>query len=422
MSKKFWGIAATALLSVALALFWVHPFHKRECVNIYDWYGVLPQSVLDAFERETGIRIHYDVFDNNETLDAKLLASNSGYDVVFPSVTPYGVRHLHLGIYQKFNKTWLPNLRPIDPLLLEKIKPVDPNMDYFLPYYWGTTGIAFDEEVLERVLPGVPKDGYHLLFDPALVAKLAPYGISLLQEPVDVFPPFMTYIGLNHRSRSLEDLWVAAQGLEKICAPVRRFSASRFMMDLVMGDVCIAQSWSGEALKAIEDAHKVGRRIRYIIPKEGADIWIDGAAIPVGAPNVKNAHAFLNFLLRPDVSAAITNHSHMATMVLEARPLVEPEILSNPLVFPPKEVLSKLALSPAFVTPQDVVYERVMMRLWAQIKMQRGMTRAYFDELVRKQKARMGGDLGEELKKADIFSAISSIRSESLSPSSPTSH
>lgn len=388
MPKKFLQIAALVFLCGALAVFWVRP--ARECVNVYDWYGVIPQSVLDQFERETGIRIHYDVFDNNETLDAKLLASNSGYDVVFPSVTPYGARHLSLGIYQKLNKAWLPNLRPIDPILQSKMKDIDPDMDYFLPYYFGTTGIAFDEETLEKVLPDVPKDGYHLLFDPAIVEKLAPYGISLLQEPIDVFPPFMTYIGLQHGTRSLEDLWTAAQKLEKICRSVRRFSASRFIVDLVMGDVCIAQAWSGEAIKAIEDARRLGKHVRYIIPKQGADIWIDAAAIPAGAPHSRNAHAFLNFLLRPGVSAEITNFCHMATMVLEARPFIEPEILNNPLVFPSQEILENLVLSPAFITREDMVYERVMMRLWAQIKMQRSMNRSYYDELVRNQKARVG--------------------------------
>lgn len=388
MFKKTFVVATLTFVVGMCALFWVRP--QQACVNIYDWYGVIPQNVLDAFERETGIRVHYDVFDNNETLDAKLLASNSGYDVVFPSVTPYGARQLVLGVYQKLNKAWLPNLRPIDPLLKAKMRDIDPGMDYFLPYYFGTTGIAFNEEVLERVLPNVSKDGYHLLFDLEIVKKLAPYGISFLQEPVDVFLPFMTYAGLKHRARSLDDLWVAAKKLEEVCRFVRRFSASRFVTDLIMGDVCIAQAWSGEAIKAIEDARKIGKRVCYIIPKQGADIWIDAAAIPIGAPHTRNAHAFLDFLLRPDVSARITNFCHMATMVLEARPLVEPEILNNPQIFPAQSVLEGLSLSPAFVTREDMVYERVMMRLWAQIKMQRTMTRTYYDELVRNQKARIG--------------------------------
>lgn len=400
MSKKVWSVVLGGLLVGAFVLFWTHP--KRECVNIYDWYGVLPQTVLDKFEDETGIRIHYDVFDNNETLDAKLLASNSGYDIVFPSVTPYGARHLNLGVYQKLNKAWLPNLRPIDSVLQSKLAKIDPDMDYFLPYYYGTTGIAFDEATLEKVIPDVPKDGYHLLFDPDIVQKLAPYGISLLQEPVDVFPPFMAHIGIDPSQRSLEDLWNASKRLQEICRFVRRFSASRFVVDLVMGDVCIAQSWSGEAIKAIEDARKLGKRIRYIIPRQGADIWIDAAAIPVGAPHVRNAHAFLNFLLRPDISAEITNHCHMATMVLEARSMIEPKILNNPLVFPPKDVLERLRLSPAFVTPKDLVYERVMMRLWAQIKMQRDMTRAYFVELVKKQEARIGKPVSGEIPSAAV--------------------
>lgn len=366
----------------------IHPFQKKACVNIYDWYGVLPQSVIDIFEKETGIHVHYDVFDNNETLEAKLLASNSGYDVVFPTVTPYAVRQLFLGIYQQINKLLLPNLGEIEPILKQKMDNIDAKMDFLLPYYWGTTGIAFDEDKIKAIIPDIPKEGYELLFNLENVKKLAPYGISFLQEPVDVFPPFLAYLGKGRENRSLEDLWEASRHLSEICSYVRRFSSSRFMTDLILGDICIAQSWSGEALKAMEDAQKIGRHIRYIIPKEGADIWIDAIAIPVGAPHVKNAHIFINFLLRPDISAMITNHSKIATMITASKQFISEDILKNPLIFPSQDVLSRLHIAPIFVGQEAETYERVRMRMWAQIKMQRDMTPSYFWEVVQKQKAR----------------------------------
>ncbi len=384
--KFHWALAA---FFVAILVVFFRPFRVRECVNVYDWYGVLPRAVIDQFERETGIHVNYDVFENSEALEAKLLASNSGYDVVFPTVTPYGVRQMALGIYQKLNKDWLPNLAEVEPVLVEKMQEIDQHFDYLLPYYWGTTGIAYDEDKLEKILPGIPKDGYNLLFDEDIVRRLRPYGVSLLQEAVDVIPAFLGASGRDWDSRSLDDLWFAAQKLAKICENVRRFSSSRFIMDLIMGDICVAQSWSGEALKAIEDAKKIGRKIRYVIPKEGADIWIDSVAVPVGAPNVRNAHAFINFLLRPEISAQITNYSKVATMVLGAKKYIQCDILENCLIFPSPEVLERLHISPVFLGPEAEEYERVRTRVWAQLKMQRTMTEDSYQKIICQQRERV---------------------------------
>ncbi|MDR1597578.1 MAG: extracellular solute-binding protein [Holosporales bacterium] len=384
LKKAAW--AAFAIFAGALIV--IKPIKGRPCVNIYCWYGALPQSVIEQFEAETGIHVHYDVFDNNEMLEAKLLASNSGYDVVMPTITPYGARQLHLRIYHKLDKSKLPALRQIDPVLQDKIKDIDADMDYLLPYYWGTTGIAFDEDRLNAIIPDIPKDDTQLLFDINVVKKISPYGISLLQEPVDVFPCFLEYLGKNRNSRSLEDLWYASQRLAEVSQYIRRFSSSRFVIDLVLGDVCVAQAWSGEALRAIDDARKIGRHIRYIIPKNGGDIWIDAIAIPIGAPHVNNAHAFINFLLRPDISAQITNQTQIATMVAEAKPLIKKEILTNTLIFPTHDTLKSLQISPVFTGQAAEAYERIRMRMWAQIKMLRPMDRDYFDTIVQKQCAR----------------------------------
>lgn len=381
-----WAVGGFAFV---LALLIFHPFRPHECVNIYDWYGVLPREVLDQFEKETGIRVHYDVFDNNESLEAKLLASNSGYDVVFPTATPFGVRQMQLGIYQKLHKEWLPHLKNIEPILVEKMQLIDEHFDYLLPYYWGTTGLAFDEDRLEELLPGVAKEGYDLLFNVETLKKIGPYGVSLLQEAVDILPAFLGFMGKDWDSRSYDDLWEAVQKLEEISKHVRRFSSSRFIMDLVMGDICLAQSWSGEALKALEDAQAIGRKIRYIIPKEGADIWIDAVAIPVGAPNLRNAHRFVDFLLRSDISAKITNASKIATMVTDAKPYILPEILKNELIFPPEAVLKRLHMTAVFQGPEAEHYERVRTRVWAQIKMKRPMTRKMFQDIVHQQGTRV---------------------------------
>lgn len=371
-------------------MFFLRPFSEKQSVNIYDWYGVLPKEVISQFEKESGITVHYDVFDNNETLEAKLLASNSGYDVVFPTVVPYAARQIKMEIYQKLDKRLLPNLGETEHFIKEKIKNIDEDMEYILPYYWGTTGIAFDEDKLKEILPGQEFDSYSLIFEEKIVKKLAKYGVSVLQEPIDVFPYVLNYLKKDSTSRELDDLFCATVHFGKLCPYIKRFSSSRFITDLVLGDVCVAQAWSGEALRAIESAKEIGRNIRYIIPKEGTDIWIDAVAIPIGAPNVRNAYKFIDFLLRPDISAKITNHSKMATMVIEAKKYIDKSILENKLIYPEEDVLYGLPVFNSDYGAQAEVYERVRTRIWAQLKMKNEVTKELFDKIVLKYQTSHG--------------------------------
>ncbi|MDR0632705.1 MAG: extracellular solute-binding protein [Holosporales bacterium] len=381
-SKSIFYFWAISLLAALLLLLAVVDLSDKPCVNLYDWYGVLPREVIEQFEKETGIKVNYDVFDNNEMLEAKLLARNSGYDIVFPTLTPNAARQLSMGIYQKIDKSLLPNLKKIAPFLLEKMQKIDGGLEFLLPYYWGTTGIAFDEDKLNRLLPNHPKDGYSLLFDVDVVLALRDAGISFLQEATDIFPHVLNYIGLDRENKSFNDLVEASKHLAKISPYIRRFSSSRFVTDLVFGDICVAQAWSGEAIKAIEDAKKVGRNIKYIIPKEGTDIWIDVIAIPAGAPNVKNAHTFINFLLQPQVSAKITNQSKIATMVVEAKEYIDKEILENILIFPDEATQQRLYLCPPFLGEGGEAYNRARTRIWAQLKIQRDKVDKYINEIV----------------------------------------
>ncbi|MDR0625126.1 MAG: extracellular solute-binding protein [Holosporales bacterium] len=369
MLKKVLAILACLAVCVYIFVGVSKKISHNECVNVYDWYGVLPREVIEQFQEETGIKVHYDVFDNNEILEAKLLASNSGYDVVFPTATPYAARHKELGIYQRLDKTQLPNLKfdDIYDFLKEKMQKIDPGLDFLLPLYWGTTGIAFNEDVLNELIPNHPKDGYSLLFDGETVEKLQSKGISFLQEAIDVFPQILTYIGLDREGTDFQSLEQAAAFFSKICYKVRRFSSSRFITDLIFGDVCVAQAWSGEALRAIDEAEKIGQNIKYIIPKEGGDLWIDVAAIPIGAPHPKNAHIFINFLLRPEIGAQITNQSRVTTMMKGSRKHIDPDIVSNTIIFPPDDVLRKLN----FCSPpskETDMYEKVRSRVWTLLK------------------------------------------------------
>ncbi|MCX7338672.1 MAG: extracellular solute-binding protein [Alphaproteobacteria bacterium] len=345
---------------------------KAAYVNVYDWYGMLSKDVIRQFEQETGIHVRYDMYDNNEVLEAKLLASNPGYDVVFPSASPYVARQIAAHVYQPLNKTLLPNLCDLDPLITEKMVKIDAGMVYSIPYYWGTLGIAFDVDKVSALLPGVALDGYHILFDKKNLERLAPCGVSFLEEAVDVFPLVLAYLGRDRHKENIADLDESFRYLLTVRPYIRRFTSSRFINDLVMGDICIAQAWSGESQRAVAEGKSLGRNIRYIIPKEGTTLWIDCIAIPAGAPNPKNAHRFINFLLRPDISAKITNHSSIATAVQKGIPFVKASIRDDVTVFPSQEVMSRLQLD----VPQDgsessLAYDRQRTRAWAKVRLGR---------------------------------------------------
>ena len=342
---------------------------EASVVNVYDWYGMIPPDVLNQFEKETGVRIRYDLYDNNEVLEAKLLASNSGYDVVFPSASPYVARQIEANIYQPLNKALLTNLANCDPMITKHMEKIDKDMTYVIPFYWGTLGFAFDVEKIKALLPGVDLESYAVLLEPKNLEKLARCGISFLEEPTDVFPVVMRYLGKNPHSQDLKDLETATEHLLKLRPYIRRFSSARMMNDLIMGDICLAQTWSGEVQKAEIEAQELGRNIRYIVPKEGTTLWIDCMAIPKGAPHPKNAHVFINFLLRPDIAARLTNETNLPTIVLSALPKIHQEIRNNPTIYPPKSVMVKLQLDDPQLGAAGQAFDRARTRAWAHVRL-----------------------------------------------------
>ena len=340
-------------------------------VNVYCFYGMVPHTVLKQFEQETGIKVRFDVYDNNEILEAKLLATNSGYDVVMPTSPPYIGRQIAIGIYQPLKAELLPNLGPLDPTIVEKMQMVDPGLIYTVPYFWGTVGIAFDYDRVSALLPDVDLNSHALLFDPENLKRLAPHGISFFEEAIDVFPAILHYLGKNPNSDDLQDLEIARKHLEKLRPYIRRFTSSRFINDLIMGDVCLTQAWSGEAQQAVQEAKEVGRDIRFVTPKEGAGMFIDCLAIPKGARHPRNAHAFINFLIRPDIAAQVTNNTFIPTAILKSIPLVDDQIRNNKSIYPPLEVMKTLELYQLPQSEKSSAYERERNRLWAKIRLSR---------------------------------------------------
>lgn len=364
----FFSILAFSLFIALKALFYQTPSSVEEepYVNVYNWYGMIPANLIEQFERETGLTVLYDLYDNNEIVEAKLFSGNSGYDIVFPSASPYICRQLEAGVYQKINKELLSNLGHIDPIIYERMRIADPTLEYTIPYYWGTFGFAYVEEEILKRLPNAPTHSYRMLFDPEVVSHFSDCGVTLLDEAVDIYPAILAYLGINPHSDSQEDLNMAQKHLTAIRLYVSRFSSSRFVNELVAGESCLAQAWSGEAQLAQQRADEVGKpiHIRYVVPEEGGTMWIDAITIPKDAPHPKNAHKFINFLLRPDIAAAIANDIQLAVANKDALPLIDEKIKNDPTIFPKPETMAKLQLD----KPQTLGYERQRTRLWTQFR------------------------------------------------------
>ena len=336
-------------------------------VYVYNWSDYVAEDTLAKFEAETGIRVVYDTYDANEMLETKLMAGASGYDVVFPSARPFAQRHIQAGLYAALDKAQLPNLGNLDADLLDGLQDVDPGNQHTVPYMWGTTGLGINVAKVKAALgEDAPLDSWSLLFDPANAAKLAQCGIAVLDDEQETFAAALIWKGRDANALTGDETQVVTEAYQAIRPHIRYFHSSRYIDDLANGDVCVAMGYSGDVFQASDAAVEAenGIEIAYIIPKEGAVRWVDLMAIPADAPHAANAHAFINYLLKPEVSAGIVNYVSYASPNTAALPLVDPEISGDPGVYPPAEVMAKL-VDPVTL-PQETTRERV--RAWTSIK------------------------------------------------------
>jgi putrescine transport system substrate-binding protein len=340
---------------------------EAKSLNIYNWSDYIAPDTVARFQAETGIEVHYDVYDSNEVLEAKLSAGHSGYDLVVPSASPYLARQILAGIYQKIDKAKLPNYGNLDPQILAAGANADPGNQYGVPYLWGTTGIGYNQAKVKAALgEGAPTDSLKLIFDPANAKRLAACGISLLDTPQEMVPATLAYLGREPLSREPPDLDRAVTALMAIRPDIRKFHSSQYINDLANGDLCVAFGYSGDVVQARNRAAeaKNGVAIAYTIPREGAMIWIDMMAIPKDAPHAGNALKFIDFILRPEVVAAISNTVAYANPNTLATDLVDEEIRDNPGIYPSPETRARLFFDKP-VTPQ---YERLRTRAWTRVK------------------------------------------------------
>lgn len=354
-----------AAVTVAVTVFGGMANAEEKVLNVYNWSDYIAEDTIEKFEAETGIKVNYDVFDSNEIVEAKLLTGSTGYDVVVPTAN-FLERQIKAGVFRKLDPSKLPNLKNMDPVISQRVALHDPGNEHSVTYMWGTTGFGYNVKAITERLGGMPTNTWALFFDPAVISKLADCGVSLLDAPNDVMATALKYLGLDPNSESPDDLAKAEELLGSVRPHIRYFHSSQYIDDLANGEVCLAMGYSGDILQAADRAAEAGQgvEIQYVIPKEGAVVWFDMLAIPADAPHPENAHAFIDFLMRPQIAADISNYVLYANANKASLPLVDEEVRTDPSIYPTDEIKENLFPTLA----RSARYDRLLKRGWTKIK------------------------------------------------------
>jgi putrescine transport system substrate-binding protein len=339
---------------------------QAQTINVYNWSDYIAPGLLEQFTAQTGIAVNYDVYDSNDTLEARMLAGSSGFDVVVPTAD-YMQRQISAGVYQPLNKDLLPNLANMDPDLMALAARFDPDNAHSVIYLWGTTGLGYNTAAIaERLGADFEVDSWALIFDPETAAKVADCGIAWLDTPTEMFPAAMNFLGLDPTSTDEADFNAAAELLNTVRGTVRYFHSSQYISDLANGEICVAVGWSGDVLQAADRAAEAdnGVEVGYAIPNEGAHLWFDMLTIPADAPNVEAAHAFINFLMDPEVSAANVNYVMFPDANAASNAFIDEEILNDPTIFPTAEAKEGFWT----LSPYDTRTDRIVTRLWTRVR------------------------------------------------------
>lgn len=362
MRRRALSAVGAALLSFAPTLAGAE---QARSVNFYNWSDYIDPTVIDAFTKETGIKVRYDTFDSNETLETKLLAGKSGYDVVVP--TAYFLeRQIKAGVFMKLDKSKLPNVSYAWPEVTKRLASYDPDNQYAVNYMWGTTGIGYNATKARAVLGGTAIDSWDIVFKPENLSKFKDCGVHMLDSSDDILAAALHYLGLNENSTDPADYEKAAELVTKARPYVRKFHSSEYLDALATGEICLVVGWSGDVKQAQKRAAeaKNGIEIGYSIPKEGAQMWFDNLAIPKDARNVAEAHELINYLLRPEVAAKSTNYLGYANGDVPNPQLIDKAILDDRTVYPDAATMAKLYT----ISAHDPKTQRVMNRLWTRVK------------------------------------------------------
>ncbi len=338
---------------------------EEKVLNVYNWSDYVEPGVLEEFTKRTGIKVNYDVFDANEVLETKLLTGHTNYDVVVPSA-PFLQRQIEAGVFQKLDKSQLPNLKNLDPAMLKQIAVYDPRNEHSVPYMWVTSGPGYNVAKIRERMPDAPVDSLRMFYDPAVVSRFKDCGVSVLDAPSEVVGTVLLFLGKDARSESLEDLKAAETVLLSIRPYLRYVHSSRYIDDLANGETCLALGWSGDIKQARDRAKDAGKgiEIKYAIPREGTIMNFDMLAIPADAPHPRNAHLFINYLLEPAVAARNSNLVKYANINTASTSMLVDAVKGDPNIYPPADIQAKLVPEP----PRSQEYQRLLTRSWTRFK------------------------------------------------------
>lgn len=353
------------LISAALTLGATAAAAQDNVLNVYNWSDYIAEDTLAKFEAETGITVNYDVFDSNEVLEAKMLTGSSGYDVVVPSIE-FMARQAQAGVFAEIDKAALSNYGNLDEDILAIVAENDPGNTYGVPYMMFTSGIGYNVAKVSERIEADKIGTWDMIFDPDTVAKLADCGVALLDSPSEIISPALHYLGLDPNSEDTGDLEKASELLLSVRPHIRYFHSSQYINDLANGEICVAVGYSGDILQARDRAAEAGQgiEIAFAIPPLGAQVGFDMLAIPVDAPNPENALKFIDFILRPEIAADITNYVFYANPNTAATELVADEVRNDPGIYPSQETRANLFT----LKPHGSRYDRSLTRAWTTIK------------------------------------------------------
>lgn len=355
------------ILTLLTLLCFQHILYAEEekIVNLYNWADYIGPSTIADFEKEYGIKVNYDIYDTTNIVDAKLLAGRTGYDVIIHAAS-FSARLIKAGIYQPLDRSKLDNWKHLDPVIMKTMTSYDPGNRYAIPYMWGTTGIAYNIDMLRERMPDVPLETADFFFKPEIISRFADCGVTVLDGAIDALPSVLIYLGYPANSIDPAHLKEAEQVMKSIRPYIRYFNSAKMLIDMPNKEICVAMSWSGDYSVARRRAREAGIDINlgYSMPEKAIHAWFDGLFIPNDAPHPNNAHLLINYLMRPEVIAPISNFTGYANANSSATALVDPEITNDPAIYPNNEMMQRLQVTLVY-SPKE---ERPRSRTWTRIK------------------------------------------------------
>ncbi|MDO6563399.1 polyamine ABC transporter substrate-binding protein [Amphritea sp. 1_MG-2023] len=365
MKHKTSTTVKSVLLSTALFSSSLMAASDENTLHIYNWSDYIAEDTIAKFEQKTGIKVVYDTFDSYESVEAKLLAGKSGYDLVMfdSSLSP---RLIKAEIFKQLDKSKLPGWSNLDTAVLSKLESYDPGLKYTLPYTWGTVGFTYNVDMINERMADAPVDSLDMLFKPEVISKFADCGVTVVDVSSDMVPAALSYLGLDPNSNKKSDIKAVEELFSNIRPYIKKFDSTGYLSALPNRENCLSVTWSGDYAVASMRAAEAGSNVnlKYTIPKEGVPIWFDSLYIPSDSENVDAAHQFMAFLLQPEIIADVTNYIGYANANQKSTELIDASISSDPGIYPDEDTLNQL-ISKA---PKDSKSVRQITKAWSRIK------------------------------------------------------